>query len=117
MPVLTHLQRLITESNIQIEKDMGSPSFTWQNTTYTFIPSVATFQRALEHGGYETVRLLTGTVRRLNMDGSAVFTTLPQPQQKMTYNIDSQVYRIETVKQDPTQSYIRITASNSFKGI
>lgn len=117
MPELNHIQRFITESNLKIESDMANPTFTWNGTTYPFISSVASFERELESGGFAQVQMMTATVRRFNIDGSAVFTTLPQAQQKIVYSVDGRTYRIISVRQDPTQSYFRITAECSFRGI
>jgi hypothetical protein len=121
---MTSLQRYITENNLEIEKDMGSPTFTCVtgslascSGTYAFIPSVAQFTRHLESGGYELVKLLTGTVRLFNCDGSEVFTIRPKAQQKIIYSVDNLLYRIESMHYDPSQSYFRLVAEGVAKGI
>ena len=114
---MTPLQKIIIHSNIEIEKDMGSPSFTWQSNTYNFISSVVEFKRELESGGFAIVKMLTATVRLMDWDGNAIFTTLPSPQQKLVYNIDGLTYRIESIRKDPTKSYFRIVAESQYKGI
>ena len=114
---LSPLQTEMIDGIWEQENDLGKPSFTWQNNTYTFIPSISMFQRQLEHGGFETVRLLNSVVRMLNKDGSQIFTSIPQPQQKITYNIDGNLYRIENIKLHPTQVYFTLQASCPFKGI
>jgi len=117
MAFQTELQRFITESNLEIEKHMGNPTFTWNGNTYTCIPSVAEFKRDLETGGFSIVKLLTATVRRLNCSGLAVFTALPTAQQKITYSIDGLQYRIESIHTDPSGSYFRMIAEGTSKGI
>lgn len=116
--MLTHLQRYITDANYKIEKDMGCPYFTFNNTNYTFIPSVAEFKKDLDTGGFEQVRMLSGTVRLFNLDGSSVFpSTRPVPQNKITYSVDGKTYRIESLNTDPTQSYLRFVAVFQYRGV
>jgi len=116
--MLTHLQRYITDANYKIEKDMGCPYFTFNATNYTFIPSVAEFKKDLDTGGFEQVRLLTGTVRLFNLNETPVFaSTMPLPQNKITYSVDGKTYRIESLNTDPTQSYIRFIAAFEYRGI
>ena len=114
---MTELQTNITKDLKSIEEQMGNPTFTWQNNTYPIVASVASFDRQLESGGFAVDLLLTGTVRINNLNGSKQVTTIPQPQQKLVYNVDGRTYRINTVHQDPTQSYFRIIARGTFKGI
>jgi NAD-dependent DNA ligase len=114
---LTELQQAITDDQTEMECQMGTPTFVWQSNTYPLIASVASFKRDLDSGGFATVLMMTATVRIYNCDGTKQFTTIPQPQQKITYNIDGHVYRIDSVRVDPTGSYFRIIAECPFKGI
>ena len=112
------LQNEIINDLLVIERDLGSPAFTWQNASYSFIPSVSDFTRELDTGGYKIIKLLTATIRKLNEDGTPVFTNgYPQPQQIINYVMDGTNYRIETVKQDPTGAYMRIVAHSTVKGL
>lgn len=114
---LSELQNNITQDQIEIEQNLGTPTFTWNSNSYPFIASVSSFKRELESGGFASVQIITGTVRMFNSDGSRQFTTLPQPQQKITYSGDGRLYRIESVRIDPSQSYFRLVAEQAFKGI
>ena len=96
---------------------MGDPYITWNSNTYICVTSVAQFSRELETGGFALVKMLTATIRLFNCDGTSRFTTLPTPQQKITYSVDGLQYRIESVHTDPTKSYIRIVAEGIAKGI
>jgi len=116
------LQQEIVGDLIDIENDLGNPTFTWNGSTYNFIPSVAEFNRMLETGGFQLVRELKATVRLWDIadDGSlqSVFNGIvPQPQQKFTYSIDGVTYRIGIIRPDPTNSYFRIIAYSVTKGV
>jgi hypothetical protein len=115
---MTPLQYEIIDGTKDIEEQMGNPYFTWQGNNYNFVPSVAEFARQLENGGFRIEKLLTGTVRLLNLDGSNTFTgAKPTAQQKIVYSIDGLTYRVEMVRNDPTGSYFRIKAMCESRGI
>ena len=117
MPALTHLQYNIIEGLLFVERDLGNPTFAFNGTNYPFIPSISEFKRELDTGGFALIKLLQGTVRILNKDGTNQFTTLPTAQQKITYSIDGLAYRIETIKIDPTNTHFRMIAEGIAKGI
>ena len=100
-----------------MEEETGNPTFTFNGISYPFVASVATFRRQLENGGFRIAKLLTGTVRKFNLNGTAQFTTLPTAQNKIVYSGDGLGYRIEIMHNDPTGSYFRITAECDNKGI
>jgi len=103
----------------EIESDLGNPTFTWQGNSYNFIPSISEFNRQLEFGGFQIVKLLTATVRKFNIsddDISPIFPNgTPTAQQIIGYSLDGTNYRIESVKHDPTNSYMRIIAHSTTK--
>ena len=105
-----------------MENDLCNPTFTWQGNSYIFIPSITMFNRTLDTGGFQLIRLLTATVRKFNLDCDdnfeAIFVNgMPQPQQTFTYNLDGTNYRVESIKGDPTDSYFRMIAHSTSKGI
>jgi hypothetical protein len=114
---MTPLQHEMVDGMAFQEQDLGTPTFTWNGMTYNLIPSVSLFNRQLEQGGFETVRLMTAVVRMMNYDGSSIFTNIPQPQQKITYNIDSNLYRIEIINLHPTKTYFEMKAVCPYRGI
>lgn len=115
---MTELQTNIVQDLLYIETDLGSPKFNFQGVNYPFIPSITSFTRELESGGYYVAKLLSATVRILNCDGSNQFPgALPTAQQTITYSVDSQAYRIESIKIDPTNSHFRLVAVSKNRGI
>lgn len=94
---------------------MGTPIFTFQGNDYACIPSVNSFQRDLEEGGFSTGKLLTMDVPLVDSSGNDLFTVLPQPQNLLTYN--GEQYRIEMTEKHPTGTYLIIRATNTTKGI
>jgi len=115
------LRTTITSDLIQIESDLGNPTFTWNSGSYPFIPSVSDFTRELDTGGYKYEKMLTATIRKYNADGSSVFSgsIYPSPQQKIIYtdgNDGGLAYRIETIKHSPEGAYMHLIAASSTKG-
>lgn len=102
---------------ITIESDLGNPTFTWNNTTYNFIPSVTEYTKQLETGGFGVDKMLTATVRKLSANLSNVFSTYPLPEQLIIYSIDGLRYRILTIRHDPTGAYFRLIAVSEDRGI
>lgn len=105
-----------------IENDLGNPTFIFNGNSYNFIPSISEFQRELDTGGYKIVKLLTASVRKFTYNTKTkvytpIFTTIPSAQNIITYSLDGTNYRIESIKHDPTNSYFRITAASTTKGI
>ena len=109
----------------EIESDLGNPTFIWQGNSYNFIPSISEFNRQLESGGFQIVKLLTATVRKYNIsddndedDITPIFPNgTPQPQDKIYYSLDGTWYRVESLKTDPTNSYMRIIAHSTTRGL
>ena len=96
------------------ETDLGTPTFTLNGTEYNCVPSVNEFKRELESGGFVIDKMLTMVVRLLDEDGNDVFTTLPTPQQIVTYR--NEQFRIESIHTHPTGAYLRIIAMGITKG-
>lgn len=111
------LQADIIADLITIEGELGNPTFTWKTGTYNFIPSISEFNRELEDGGFSTNQMMTATVRKLTSSGTNVFTTLPTAQEIITYNMDGSTFRIESIRQDSTGAYFRLTAVSTVRGI
>ena len=111
--MLTDMVRDLTE----IESDLGSPVFFWGSTEYPCVPSVNEAARTLEEGGFSTDKVLSMTVRLLDVDGNSVFTDniLPQAQETVTYNTEN--FRIISTHKHPTGAYVRILASNTTRGV
>ena len=97
------------------ENDLANPVFTWQTVDYACVPSVNEFKRTLESGGFVIDKMLTMVVRLLDDSGNDIFTTLPTPQQIVTYRNES--FRIESTHTHPTGAYLRIIAMGVTKGI
>jgi len=116
---LNEYQQIKVEDLSLIECQMGNPTFTWNSNTYNFIPSMTTYARQLETGGFQLEQGIKATVRTVNTDGSYVFplNVLPQPQQKITYSIDGKQYRIDTVEADPVNVSFRMTGVCVQRGI
>ena len=115
----------IIEDLKTIEKDMEEPSFTWHGNPYVFIPSISEFQRQLDTGGFQIVKLLTATVRKYDINWENDEKTYipifpngtPQAQQIINYTLDGTNYRIEIVKHDPVNASMRIIAHSTVKGL
>ena len=99
------------------ERDLGSPTFNWQGNDYPLIPSVAEIKRELGDGGFTVDLMLNATIQLQDSEGNLIFpgNVTPSPQQKLTYQ--GNVYRIIVVKFSPTNSYIRITAMHTTRGV
>lgn len=100
-----------------IEDELNNPSFYWKGDNYSFIPSIAEFDRSLEDGGFSTNQLMTATVRKLNADGSTIFSPYPTAQETIIYNMDGSTWRIESIRHDATGAYFRLTAVSTVRGI
>lgn len=116
--IIKDLQEIICEE--------GKPSFTLIPSsqisgsiggTFNFIPSITLISRELDRGGFNIVKLLTATVpisSSVNGQFVPLFQNgLPMPQQIFSYSNDGKNYRIESVKPDPTNSYVRIIAHST----
>ena len=108
-------QEFITRGHIEEETSLGNAYFTSGSVNYTFTAAVAQYERALEEGGFVLEQMLAGTVRLLDYEGNTFLPVIPQPQQIISYL--GKQYRIKSVHQDPTHSYIRIVAYQTTKGI
>jgi hypothetical protein len=115
------LRKDIVEDLQNIIDELGSPMFTWKGNSYNFIPSITEFNRQLETGGYQLVKLMTATVPAFTYcdeNFTPLFSMgLPSPQQVITYALDGNNYRIESTKMDPTNSYFRIVCHSTTKGL
>jgi hypothetical protein len=115
--MLTDYQYVVTQGNLFIEEQLNHPTFIWQSNTYNFIPSITEYKLQLDTGGFSIRRLLTATVRLYQLNGTAIFTSIPQPQQIITYTLDNNNYRIETVKQSADGATLRIVAHSMLAGV
>lgn len=116
------LRQEILNDLVAIEEDLGEPTFTWNNNSYNLIPSITDFRRDLDTGGFQLARLMTATIRAYYVDEFDIIQPLfgnglPQPQNIITYNLDGSRYRIESLKIDPTNSYFRLIAHSTSKGL
>lgn len=114
---MASLAKEIAADLTKIEPELGDVTFIWKNKTYNCIASITQFSRDLQEGGFSTEKMCTMVVRLKDAEQNNVFTTLPEPQQIITISIDNSLYRIESVKKHPTQSYIRIIATNITRGV
>jgi len=88
------------------------------NGTYNCIASVGTFERVLDTGGFITDRMLNLTVKLYDNSGNTTFVNgYPQPQNLLTYSGDNNSYRIISTKLNSSQSFIRILAECTTRGI
>lgn len=136
--MMTELQREIVQDLIYQEGDMASTfatssvwptsgsvqplpnSITWpavSGSSYPCIASITSFTRELDTGGFRKVQLLSATLRRLNCDGTVQFPSLPTAQETILYSVDGLLYRITSVKLDPTSSHFRLIAEGPARGI
>jgi hypothetical protein len=116
------LKQEIIKDLITIENDLGTPTFVWNSNSYHLIPSISDFTRELDTGGFRYDKMLTATVRKWNVDGTATFSgsVYPKPQQKITYadgNDGGTSYRIESTKHSPEGAYFRIIAISTTNGL
>lgn len=115
------LRTEITSDLLKIEADLGNPSFTWNSSSYGFIPSVSDFTRELDTGGFKYEKLLTATIRKYTSTGATTFSgsAYPKPQQKITYDDGNEgvSYRIESIKHSPEGAYMRMTCVSITKGL
>ena len=109
-------QDMVTDL-LEMESDLGSPTFFWGATEYPCSPSISEVTRDLDTGGFTIDKVLSMTVRLQDADGNSVFDNdlLPQAQQLITYNTEQ--FRIVTVKVHPTKSSIRIMAFGVTRGL
>jgi hypothetical protein len=117
---MTPLQTEMVQDLLYMEKDMGAATITWPavgGTAYPCVASITSFSRELDTGGYRKVQELSATLRILNCDGTAQFTTLPTAQQTIIYSVDGLLYRITSVKLDPTGSHFRLVAEGPARGV
>lgn len=111
------LKTEIIKDMVVIENDIGTPSFTFGTSSYSFIPSITEFKRELDTGGYKLIKMMTASVRKLNINGTTIFSTYPTAQDVITYTMDGLRYRIESIKHDPTGAYFRLIAQSDTKGL
>lgn len=111
------LKQEIVSDLIEIENELGSQTFTWQNNNYLCCASMNEFERELDYGGFRTSKVLTVTVRLVDNDNCSVFPNndYPEPQQIITY--DGTQFRIVTTKKHTTGAYIRLIAEDTTRGI
>ena len=112
----------ILNDTLEIQSDMGSPSFSWNGAIYQCIPNAFSYKRELEDGGFVSDLMLELTVSRYNSSNQPIFTgdVIPTPQQTLTYQ--NNTFRIMTVMNSPVISgangaTIKITAVSVNRGI
>ena len=104
----------------EILSDMEYPYFTWNNQEYYFIASTTDFNRSLDTGGFNIVKLMTATVPMYDYYNGEVISLFPNgipTSQKdiITYSIDGLSYRIESIKLDPLNTSFRLVAHSTIK--
>jgi hypothetical protein len=112
------MQQDMVKDLLEMESDLGSPTFFWGATEYPCSPSISEVTRDLgDAGGFTIDKILSMTVRLQDADGNSVFDNdlLPQAQQIITYNTEP--FRIVTMKVHPTKSSIRIMAVGVTRGL
>lgn len=94
-----------------VSSDMGSQIFSWKGEEYECIPSTTSDQLTLEVGGFSDGANISFTVlKELFTDG-----IYPISQQKITYK--NVTYRIQSVRQEVTDAFIRLSCVGENKGI
>lgn len=102
----------IIKADLQlINADLGEPTITWNDEDYECIPSSNGSTSNLEEGGFSVDADLIINIRK------ELFTdeVFPQAQQKLTYN--DVVYRIQTVRTDATNTFLRLVCTDINKGV
>jgi hypothetical protein len=97
------------------EGDLNNPTFTFGSETYSCVPSVNEFKRTLDTGGFVIDKMLTLTVRIIDKDSNALYTTVPTPQQIIAYNGEN--FRIESKHTHPTGAYVRFICMGVTRGV
>jgi hypothetical protein len=105
------LKDTITSDLQTIESDLESPLVTWSGEDYICIPSSDSDSISLDIGGFSQSADIIFSIRK-SLFANDVY---PTSQQKVTYN--SKVYRIETVREDVTQSFIRLICVDTNKKV
>ena len=102
---MSTLHNVMIADMIQIESELGNPSFVWNGVTYNCIANLSQFNRELTAGGFTVEQMLTLTVPRYDIMGTEIFAgdVIPQAQQRITFN--GKAFRIENVKQDSVFDY------------
>jgi hypothetical protein len=123
---MQNARTFILKGLMNTENCIGNPTFTWQGNSYNFIPSISEFNRQLESGGFQMVKLLSATIRKFGITEDDGFETVydpifpngtPTSQQIIGYVLDGSNYRIESVKHDATNTHMRIIAHSTTKGL
>ena len=94
-----------------IAADLGSPIFEWQGEEFECIPGTDSEDRTFSFGESILTVDVVLTVRK------ELFTNdiFPESQQKLKYK--DVEYRIGQVKQDATQTFLKLFCGNPNKGI
>jgi hypothetical protein len=108
---MTNLSDIISNDLNSISFDLGNPSFIWKNEEYICVPSGVSDNMDLGMGGLLDIQELVLNVRK------SLFTDsiYPKSQDKITYK--GIVYRIQNVRQDSTQAFLRLSLTNPNQGI
>jgi len=105
------LQDTIINDLKMIAADLGDQTFEWEGESYTCIASSRGDIATLEVGGFSIdADLSISVLKELFADG-----IYPRSQKKITYK--SRVYRIQTVRQDTTDAFIRLICVDDSRGI
>lgn len=105
------LQDTIIADLKSIGTDLGNQVFTWHGEDYGCIASSRGKTDVLGDGGFSVdADLSISVLKELFSDGN-----YPKPQQKIIYK--SRGYRIQTVRQDTTDAFIRLICTDDMKGI
>lgn len=91
--------------------DMGDQVFTWKGEDYECIPGTDGQVASLQVGGFSVDADLIINVLKERF-GDDVY---PVSQQKVTYK--TREYRIEVVREDATDAYLRLLCVDSTRGI
>lgn len=95
---------------------MGFPTFTWNGGTYPCTPSITDYSTPLETGGNRQDKILTMTVQLQDKQGNLTFPNGIRPQPNDWIVCQTFNFRIQTIKQHPTNAYMRIIATGVMRG-
>ncbi len=92
-----------------IEADLGNQTFTWKGEDYICHPSGDTTDATLSDGGFDIAADKVLVVRK-ELFTNGIF---PKSQEKLVFN--NQSYRIEQVRNNATNSFLRLVCSSANK--
>ncbi len=106
---MTDLQKSITDDLIEIETDMGSQVFTWDEEDYPCHVGTHTYSGEFEQGGLVPTNQTQIIVRVYDNSGGEIFPDAILPQVGDAIELDLLAYRLDAIVRDATKSFYTLT--------